>query len=150
MGRWTVAGEADVKMQNVPDYYAIIQVDHRAEKEVIEAAYRRLASKYHPDVDSSPGATERMKLINAAYEVLSDPAKRAAYDLRRAVSPRVRPGPRPQASPRETHFDWRTSVVVTGLMLATGALGPEFGLRTIFVVGLLFLLGWLVTSLRKG
>ncbi len=137
-------------MQNAPDYYAIIQVDPRAERDVIDAAYRRLASKYHPDVDHSPGATERMMLLNAAYDVLSDPAKRAAYDLSRAISPRVRPRPRPQTSPQETHFDWRTSVIVTGLMVAVGALGPEFGLKTIFVVGMLFLLGWLIMSMRKG
>ena len=137
-------------MQNAPDYYAIIQVDPRAERDVIDAAYRRLASKYHPDVDHSPVATERMMLLNAAYDVLSDPAKRAAYDLSRAISPRVRPRPRPQTSPQETHFDWRTSVIVTGLMVAVGALGPEFGLKTIFVVGMLFLLGWLIMSMRKG
>ncbi len=137
-------------MQNTPDYYAIIQVDHRAERDVIDAAYRRLASKYHPDVDRSPGATERMKLLNAAYDVLSDPARRAAYDLSRAVSPRAQTRPRPQAPRQETSFDWRTSVIVTGLMLAVGALGPEFGLRTIFIVGLLFLAGWLIMSSRKS
>ncbi len=145
-----MARDANVAMQNTPDYYAIIQVDPRAERDVIDVAYRRLASKYHPDVDHSPGATDRMKLLNAAYDVLSDPAKRAAYDLSRAVSPRARPRPRPQTPPQETHFDWRTSVIVTALMLATGALGPEFGLRAIFIVGLLFLLGWLVMSMRKS
>jgi len=66
-----------------PDYYAILQVAPRAEKEVIQAVYRRLAAKYHPDVDASPGASERMKQLNAAYEILSDPEKRKAYDLYR-------------------------------------------------------------------
>ena len=143
-------GEAEIAMQSTPDYYATIQVDPSAEPDVIDAAYRRLASKYHPDVNPSPGATERMKLINAAYAVLSNPASRAAYDLSRAVSLRVPPRPRPQMSPQKAGIDWRTSVIVTGLMLATGALGPEFGLRTIFIVGLLFALGWLVMSLKKS
>ena len=67
-------------MSSLPDYYAILQVDPRAEKEVIEAAYRRLAAKYHPDRNRSPEAAEKMKRINAAYDVLSNPEKRAAYD----------------------------------------------------------------------
>ncbi|MFA5317368.1 MAG: DnaJ domain-containing protein [Dehalococcoidales bacterium] len=63
------------------DYYTILQVDPRAEPEVIQAAYRRLAAKYHPDVDSSFEAEERMKLLNAAYEVLSDTGKRREHDI---------------------------------------------------------------------
>ncbi len=62
------------------DYYAILQVHPRAEKEIIEAAYRRLAAKYHPDRNSSPEATQRMSEINAAYEVLGDPQRRRSYD----------------------------------------------------------------------
>jgi hypothetical protein len=55
-------------------------VDPQAEPEIIEAAYRRLAKKYHPDVATSRDAGERMKEINAAYAVLRDPVQRAAYD----------------------------------------------------------------------
>jgi len=69
------------------DYYAILQVDPRAEPEVIEAAYRRLSRKYHPDVNGRPGAGQRMAELNEAFEVLSDPGRRAAYDLRRSVGP---------------------------------------------------------------
>ncbi|MFC2006663.1 J domain-containing protein [Chloroflexota bacterium] len=65
------------------DYYTILQVDPRADPEVIQAAYRRLAAKYHPDVDPSSEATERMKLLNVAYEVLSDPVKRREHDMSR-------------------------------------------------------------------
>ena len=65
------------------DYYEILQVSPKVEPEVIQAAYRRLARKYHPDVNKSPQAAERMKQINEAYEVLRDPAKRAAYDALR-------------------------------------------------------------------
>jgi len=70
-------------MKSEPDYYIILQVDPRAEPEVIQAAYRRLAAKHHPDVDPSPEAMERMKLLNAAYEVLSDPVKRREHDMSR-------------------------------------------------------------------
>jgi DnaJ-class molecular chaperone len=136
-------------MKIAPDYYAVIQVDPRAERGVIDAAYRRLASRYHPDVDPSPGATERMKLINAAYEVLSDPSKRSAYDLSRAVAPRQPPHSQPRSSTPQVGFDWLSTIVVTGLMLALTAAGPRFGLRSVIVVGLLFLAGWLVMSLRK-
>ena len=69
----------------VDDWYSILQVHESAEPEVIEAAYRRLARKYHPDVNTSPNATETMQRLNDAYAVLSDPGKRSAYDDRRRV-----------------------------------------------------------------
>ncbi len=72
-------------MNSEPDYYAILQVDPRAETDIITAAYKKLAAKYHPDVDHSPKAVERMKMLNAAYEVLSNPEKRKAYNLSRGV-----------------------------------------------------------------
>src|SRR5262252_2936326 len=60
--------------------YEILQVDPRAEPEVLEAAFRRLARKYHPDVSPTSDSVERMKELNAAYQVLRDPARRADYD----------------------------------------------------------------------
>lgn len=65
------------------DYYKILQVDPAAEPEVIAAAYRRLAIKYHPDTSQSPDAKARMQRINEAYAVLSGVASRAAYDRTR-------------------------------------------------------------------
>jgi DnaJ family protein B protein 4 len=71
-------------MANVnEDYYKILQVDPSAEPEVITAAYRRLAVKYHPDNNPLPDATPRMQRINEAYAILSDPAQRATYDRTR-------------------------------------------------------------------
>ena len=62
------------------DYYEILQVSPDAEQEVVEAAYRRLARKYHPDVNRGPAAADRMRELNEAYEVLGQPARRAEYD----------------------------------------------------------------------
>ena len=70
------------------DPYKVLQVDSEAEDEVIQAAYRRLAQKYHPDVASGPEAAARMAGINAAWEILRDPAKRAAHDLSRRLAAR--------------------------------------------------------------
>jgi len=62
------------------DYYEILQVSTTSEPEVITAAYKRLARKYHPDVYAGRDATERMRELNEAYEVLSDPHRRTEYD----------------------------------------------------------------------
>lgn len=68
------------------DYYKILQVDPTAEPEVIDAAYKRLALKYHPDTNKSSDSRHRMQEINLAYEILSDPQKRAFYDTERNLS----------------------------------------------------------------
>jgi hypothetical protein len=73
-------------MSTKADYYKILQVDPDAEPEVIAAVYRRLAAKYHPDVNRSSDAERRMKALNEAYEVLSSPQKRAQYDRERAAA----------------------------------------------------------------
>jgi hypothetical protein len=64
--------------------YQVLQLDPEAEPDVIEVVYRRLARKYHPDVSAVQDAAQRMKDINAAYEVLRDPQRRARYDRQRA------------------------------------------------------------------
>src|SRR6188472_2443214 len=68
------------------DPYKILQVDSEAEDEVITAAYRRLARKYHPDLAATPDAPGRMAAINAAWELIGDPAKRLMYDRQRRAS----------------------------------------------------------------
>lgn len=62
------------------DYYDILGVSRNASKEEIKRAYRRLARKYHPDINKESGAEERFKEINRAYEVLSEPETRTRYD----------------------------------------------------------------------
>ena len=70
-------------MREPDDLYAFLQVDPSADPEVIQAVYRRLALRYHPDRNKSLEAAEMMKRLNLAYEVLSDPVRRAAYDRAR-------------------------------------------------------------------
>lgn len=62
------------------DPYKTLQVDREADQEVIQAAFRRLAQKWHPDVAIGPEAAARMTAINRAWELLRDPARRAEYD----------------------------------------------------------------------
>lgn len=92
------------------DYYSILQIKPEATKEEIKAAYRRLAKKYHPDVNGgAPWAEERFKELQEAYSVLSDYFQKADYDreyaayYRRNTSYAQQPSsaanaPRPQAS----------------------------------------------------
>ena len=62
------------------DLYDLLGVSRDADADEVKKAYRRLARQYHPDVNPDPAAQEKFKEVSRAYEVLSDPQKRAAYD----------------------------------------------------------------------
>ncbi|MCB5196910.1 DnaJ domain-containing protein [Deefgea salmonis] len=62
------------------DHYAQLGVQPNASIELIKAAYRRNATKFHPDRNAAPDAAARFREIQVAYEVLSDSEKRKAYD----------------------------------------------------------------------
>lgn len=122
-----------------PDYYAILQVHPEADKEVIDAAYRRLAAKYHPDVSASPDAAERMKQLNEAYEVLSDPARRMAYDRSGGVT-----------SVREVRsgMSWRRLVVPIGLLVFI-LIAARLGIKLALMMLVLAVVIWVVVKLWK-
>lgn len=67
-------------MQNFKDYYKILDVSKQASSDEIKQAYRRLARKFHPDVNPDKTSEDKFKDINEAYEVLSDATKRRQYD----------------------------------------------------------------------
>lgn len=67
--------------QGKKDYYEILGVSKDSSQEEIKNAYRKLALKYHPDVNKSKEAEEKFKEITEAYAVLSDPEKRKQYDI---------------------------------------------------------------------
>ena len=67
-------------MANKRDYYEVLGLSKGASEDDIKKAYRKLAKKYHPDVNKASDAEEKFKEINEAYEVLSDPQKKATYD----------------------------------------------------------------------
>jgi len=81
--------------------YKILQVDPEAEFEVIEAAYRRLARKYHPDISDTPETHERMVAINHAWDQLRTPERRATVDRARARAAIAAAAPPPAEPTRD-------------------------------------------------
>lgn len=75
----------------VKDYYSLLSVNPDATVAQIDAAYRRLMQKHHPNARSSPLALERMREMNEAWRVLSDANQRAAYDRARAAGTEYQP-----------------------------------------------------------
>ena len=62
------------------DLYAVLEVGHDATPEELKRSYRKLARQYHPDTNDDPQAEARFKEVSQAYEILSDPERRANYD----------------------------------------------------------------------
>jgi curved DNA-binding protein CbpA len=64
------------------DYYSVLEIPASADTAEVNAAFRRLAWRYHPDRNPAPGATLQFQDINEAHQVLSDPVRRAEYDAK--------------------------------------------------------------------
>lgn len=93
------------------DYYKVLEIDNSADLETIRNAYRNLAKKYHPDtcqLMEKKQAEEKFKLINEAYDILSDSSKREKYDLAN-VPKGVREGKNEGESRRRAASDWSSS-----------------------------------------
>ena len=91
------------------DYYELLGVPRKSTLREIRQAYRRLARKYHPDLNpGDKSAEERFKQIQEAYDVLSDTKKRQMYDQFGFYAENYQGGPPPGAGPRpgEIHFDF--------------------------------------------
>jgi curved DNA-binding protein CbpA len=71
------------------DYYAILDISPQASQGEIKRTYRRLARKYHPDLNQQT-LDQHIKLLNEAYYILGNPAKRAAYDQQRLLQEQQR------------------------------------------------------------
>lgn len=80
MRRQVAAMQPPVQQPRGRTFYQIMQVDQDAERDVIEAAFRRLAIKYHPDTSQDPMAAGKMREVLMARDILLDEVKRAKYD----------------------------------------------------------------------
>jgi curved DNA-binding protein CbpA len=98
-------------MLAVTDPYKVLQVDPDAELEVIRAAYRALALKYHPDV--STGSQDRMAALNHAWGILRDAGARAAFDQARADAKRKREVRQPEVRQPEVSYEMRAPMPAT-------------------------------------
>jgi len=86
------------------DYYEVLGVPRTATQEEIQRSYRKLARKYHPDVNKAKDAEDKFKEINEAYEVLKDPEKRQKYDQ---LGPNWKAGQEFRPPPGwDVHFDF--------------------------------------------
>ena len=119
------------------DYYAILGVDPEADTKDIKAAYRRLARKYHPDLNADTGAEANFKEVAEAWEVLKDSERRAEYDeLRRYGGRRKQsfePPPDWQSAAGGNYSgdfsDFFNSIFGGGFADAADARGPRYGPR---------------------
>ncbi len=75
-------------------YYQVLMLDPSADQDIVAVVHRRLAQRYHPDMDQSDEARQRMTEINQAYDVLRNPERRARYDQELAVRRDRRSGDR--------------------------------------------------------
>lgn len=85
------------------DYYSALELDPSADLTAVNAAFRRLAWRYHPDRNPSPGATLQFQDINEAHQVLSDPERRAEYDAKWHPHSRDRRQPVQHAARTHSH-----------------------------------------------
>ncbi|MCJ7709765.1 MAG: DnaJ domain-containing protein, partial [Chloroflexi bacterium] len=84
-------------MSNEPDPYEILQIRSDAGEDVIRAAYRALARRYHPDATVAGASSPQMVIVNWAWEILGNPDRRAGYDREHGITPH------PQSTAQDVH-----------------------------------------------
>ncbi len=123
------------------NHYTALGLTADADQEVIQAAFRALAKKYHPDTasDSSPAASARFREINEAYSILSNPGKRADYD--NTISTKtidsiqhVREEQAPTTRPQEQRGVWDKVQYGAAALLVFGVGGAVLLLIVLMVV----------------
>jgi curved DNA-binding protein CbpA len=112
-------------MKSFKNYYRVLNIDSTADHAAIKAAFRRLALRYHPDRTKSSRAVRRFREIRAAYEVLSDPAKRRRYDKIYRAQTALRPAAGGGVDPTSIAQARGSSA---GLGIALDVLGLKLGL----------------------
>lgn len=99
------------------NHYAVLGLDPDCTASQIRAAYRFLAKQYHPDLNpGSPAAVTQTQAINVAYEILSDPSRRAAYDRELAAATTPKP---PGAGKRQANLSQDVSLRIEELLRGT-------------------------------
>ena len=105
------------------DYYSVLEIAPSADTAEVNAAFRRLAWRYHPDRNPAPGATVQFQDINEAHQVLSDTALRGEYDAKwhpkAGDQPRHAPAP---ARHYRTRRRWRRHRHLRAVLLGLGAM----------------------------
>ncbi|KKJ01161.1 DnaJ C-terminal domain-containing protein [Prochlorothrix hollandica] len=128
-------------MENFRNYYDILNINRQAKGDEIKQAFRRLARQYHPDLNpGDQGAEEKFKTLSEAYEVLSDPNKRAKYDQfslfwKRQESPGGDRGRNPRPGVRQPEADNDFSQfpdfnIFVDDLLGRGPVNPRPGVRS--------------------
>lgn len=123
------------------DWYEVLELKRNASAQDIRRAYRRLALRHHPDIDRTPGAKERFQRILQAYQVLSDPVQRAAFDYRGQMPPPTQPRRGPVYRSRKSQ-DVESEIQ---LILSLKPYATWFS-RIFFAFGLLILLDFMMPS----
>jgi curved DNA-binding protein CbpA len=128
------------------DPYAVLEVDPSASQEVVSAAYRALARRFHPDVAPGSEAAARMVAINAAWELLRNPTLRANWDRQHGRIPEPAEGPAAPSTGAYTPggHRWQASAAP-----GTGAAGPPPGRPSGSVLGFGRHVGWSIGEISR-
>jgi curved DNA-binding protein len=116
------------------DPYAVLGVPAGASREELARAHRRLAKRYHPDINPGPAAAERMRRINEAWRILSNPARRANHEAVRSTVPRPAAHWAAGQPRTATWVRWDRAAPRAGRPIRSHQPEPSFGDRPLVIV----------------